>query len=100
MNQTGQATSSNITSCLKERGQKSTLIDKTRLFFFSFLTISSSCLVIPRCKKDDDNPIIKGRQRRYNETECKLRRSYSDMFRDWSKSIGGGGGPEQRGGGS
>ena len=76
MNQSGQATSSTITSCRKERGQKSTLIDKTRLFFFS-----SSCLLIPRCKKDDDNPIIKGTPRRYNEAECNLRRAYSDLFR-------------------
>ena len=51
-------------------------------FFFCFLlTISSSCLFIPRCKKDDENPIIKGKPRQYNEAECNLRRAYSDMFR-------------------
>ena len=49
-------------------------------FVVSFLTISSSCLFIPSCKKDDDNPIIKGTPR-YNEAECIPCRTYSDMFR-------------------
>ena len=83
MNQSSQATSSISRVVLKSAVKKRCVCLLLLLLFVSLfpLTISGSCLFIPRCKKDDDNPIIKGTPRRYNKVECNLRRAYSDMFR-------------------
>ena len=84
MNESSQATSSISRVVSNSAVKNSTFIDERLLLFFLFLFPFNNfqqLFIFPRCKKDDENPIIKGTPRRYNEAECNLRRAYSDMFR-------------------